>query len=90
MSANYGALSGNKFKTAVEASYDPDGKLTEAGHAKFKEIFNTILVREISKTYKTPNAVSTARLSLHFFYVYFRLFRHSTSVATITLPLTIS
>ena len=58
VASNYGSLSGSKFKTAIEESYDFEGNLTDDGFAKVKEIFNTILIKEIAKTYKVPNNVS--------------------------------
>ena len=58
--SGYGALSSNKFKTAVDAAYDHEGNFTEEGRSKVKEIFIVILQREISKTYKIPNNAFTA------------------------------
>ena len=60
MSANYGALSGTKFRQTIDESMDENGALTEQGKGKVKEIFNQILVKEIVKAYRFPNAVSLA------------------------------
>ena len=58
--SNYGTLSSNKFKAAVDQAYDHEGNFTEEGRSKVKEIFILILQREISKTYKIPNDAFTA------------------------------
>ena len=60
MAANYGALSGTKFKNAIDEAYDQEGNLTDEGRAKVKEIFTMILQREIARTYKVPNDAFTA------------------------------
>ena len=61
VSANYGALSGNKFKTTMDQSLDDEANLTDEGKAKIKETFIVILQKEIAKTYKIPNNVSATR-----------------------------
>ena len=57
MSANYGALSGTKFRQTIDESQDEMGALTDQGKVKVKEIFNQILIKEIVKAYRIPNAV---------------------------------
>ena len=60
VAANYGALSGTKFKNTIDEAYDQEGNLTEEGRVKVKEIFTMILQKEIARTYKVPNDAFTA------------------------------
>ena len=58
VASNYGAINGTKFKETLENAYDNEANLTDEGKAKVKEFFITIMQREISRAYKTPNEVS--------------------------------
>jgi hypothetical protein len=58
LASNYGSLSGTKFKETMDNSYDNQMNLTEEGIGKLKQIFNTILIKEIARTYKIPSEVS--------------------------------
>ena len=62
MASNYGSMSGTKFKEVMDTCVDKHNNLTEEGISKLKSVFNTILIKEIAKTYKVPNAVSTSIL----------------------------
>ena len=46
----------------METAYDQEAKLTEEGKTRVKEIFMTIMQREIMKAYKIPNDVSSRSL----------------------------
>ena len=58
VSQNYGAMSGTKFRQALDEGRDAEGRLTDEARNKLKEMFQQILTKEIVKTYKIPNAVS--------------------------------
>ena len=47
----------------METAYDQEAKLTEEGKTRVKEIFMTIMQREIMKAYKIPNDVSSRVVS---------------------------
>ena len=47
----------------METAYDQEAKLTEEGKTRVKEIFMTIMQREIMKAYKIPNDVSSRSVS---------------------------
>lgn len=57
LTANYGSLSGTKFKMSIEEQ--EGGGLTSEGRSKLKDIFNQIMQKEIARTYKIPQLVRT-------------------------------
>ena len=73
--SNYGTLSSNKFRDAVNSAYDLEGNLTDEGRSKVKDMFLVILQREINKTYKVPNAVSISVLMKFLTYIYLGIYR---------------
>ncbi len=58
LASNYGSISGTKFKEIMDTQVDKHNNLTEEAISKLKSTFNTILIKEIARTYKVPNAVS--------------------------------
>ena len=51
--------SSNNFKLAFDEAKGSDGKITSAaGKEKVRELFLSILVKEIRRTYKVPMQVS--------------------------------
>ena len=59
MAAAYGLKSTKNFKAAFDEAKDKDGKITSAaGKEKVRELFLSILVKEIRRTYKVPMQVS--------------------------------
>jgi hypothetical protein len=55
----YGVKSSKNFKLAFDEAKGSDGKITSAaGKEKVRELFLSILVKEIRRTYKVPMQVS--------------------------------
>lgn len=62
LSAYYGAQSGTNFRNVVAEARNEHGGLTPEGKSKVKDMFKQILVKEIVKSYRIPNAVSLHNL----------------------------
>ena len=67
LSANYGAMSANNFKTNVDNNLDVNGAITDQGRTKIKEMYLEILQKEFRRTYKTAYAVRLTFIDFQLF-----------------------